>query len=120
MLLARNVRGGPLAPCSSKPLTGYYRNGCCDTGPEDLGIHTVCAVMTSDFLAYSASVGNDLGSPRPEYGFPGLQPGDRWCLCAARWVQAFEAGFAPRVVLESTHLATLALIDLEDLEQFAV
>jgi len=120
MRLARNVRGGPLAPCSAEPLTGYYRNGCCDTGPEDLGLHTVCVVVTPEFLAFSQSVGNDLSTPRPEYRFPGLKPGDRWCLCAARWQQALEAGFAPPVVLESTHDATLALIDLDDLEQFSV
>ena len=100
---ARNVLGGELQPCSLQPRTGYFRNGCCETGPEDTGLHTVCAVMTAEFLAFSKSVGNDLSTPVPDYGFPGLKPGDRWCLCAPRWKEALDAGMAPKVVLEATH-----------------
>jgi uncharacterized protein (DUF2237 family) len=117
--MARNVLGGDLIPCSMDPLTGFYRNGCCDTGAEDFGVHTVCAVMTAEFLEFSASVGNDLSTPRPELGFAGLQPGDRWCLCASRWTEALEAGVAPPVVLESTHVATLEWADLADLRSHA-
>ena len=95
---ARNVLGGELAPCSMDPLTGFYRNGCCETGPHDLGLHTVCAVMTDDFLAFSKARGNDLSTPRPDLAFPGLKAGDRWCLCASRWAEALEAGAAPPVV----------------------
>ena len=110
---SRNVLGGVLSSCSDAPRTGFYRNGCCDTGPEDVGCHTVCAVMTASFLAYSQSVGNDLSTPRP--WFPGLTPGDRWCLCAARWAEALAAGFAPPVVLEATHEDALQHASLEDL-----
>jgi uncharacterized protein (DUF2237 family) len=117
---AKNVLGRPLEPCSSNPLTGWYRNGCCDTGPGDMGVHVVCAVMTSDFLEFSRSCGNDLSTPVPEYRFPGLRPGDRWCLCAARWKEAFEAGRAPKVVLEATHMSALEFIDLDDLVLHAV
>lgn len=117
---ARNVYGGPLLPCSEDPVTGFYRTGCCESGPDDLGVHTVCAVMTEEFLAYSGSVGNDLSTPMPEMGFPGLSPGDRWCLCAARWAEAFLAGYAPPVVLEATHEATLEFVDLEALLAHAV
>jgi len=113
--MAHNVLGGELQPCSLDPLTGFYRNGCCDTGAEDLGVHTVCAVMTAEFLEFSASVGNDLSTPRPEFGFAGLRPGDRWCLCAARWTEALEAGRAPQVVLDATHARTLEWADLADL-----
>ena len=102
------------------PLTGFFRNGCCDTGPEDLGYHTVCAVMTEAFLAFSREHGNDLSTPRPEYGFEGLLPGDRWCLCAPRWQEALEHGAAPSVVLEATHHATLDYCSLEDLQAHAV
>jgi uncharacterized protein (DUF2237 family) len=109
---ARNVMGGELKPCSIDPVTGFYRNGCCETGPEDMGLHTVCAVMTDAFLAFSKSMGNDLSTPRPEYGFSGLKPGDRWCLCAPRWKEALDAGMAPKVVLESTHEETLAIVPL--------
>lgn len=116
---ARNVLGGPLQPCSTAPMTGFYRNGCCDTGPEDLGTHTVCAVMTADFLAFSAERGNNLSTPRPEFGFPGLGPGDRWCLCADRWAEADAAGMAPAVVLEATHEKTLEVVDLERLKRAA-
>lgn len=97
-------------------MTGFYRNGCCDTGPEDLGVHTVCAVMTEAFLEFSAAQGNDLSTPRPEFGFPGLKPGDRWCLCADRWAEADAAGKAPAVVLEATHEKTLEVVDLERLK----
>ena len=116
---ARNVLGGELIPCSIDPVTGFYRNGCCETGPHDLGLHTVCAVMTADFLAYSKSAGNDLSTPHPEYEFPGLQPGDRWCLCAPRWKEALDAGMAPQVVLESTHEETLAIVTLGVLKDHA-
>ena len=116
---ARNVLGGELIPCSIDPVTGFYRNGCCETGPHDLGLHTVCAVMTADFLAYSKSAGNDLSTPHPEYAFPGLQPGDRWCLCAPRWKEALDAGMAPQVVLESTHEETLAIVTLGVLKDYA-
>ena len=115
----RNVLGGLLASCSTAPMTGFYRNGCCDTGPEDSGVHTVCAVITAEFLAYSASVGNDLSTPRPEFGFDGLKPGDRWCLCAARWEQARQAGHAPDVVLAATNMATLRICALDDLKSHA-
>lgn len=98
-----NVHGEPLKPCSLNPLTGFFRNGHCMTGPEDVGRHTVCAEMTAEFLAFSKSRGNDLSTPIPEYAFPGLQPGDRWCLVALRWIEALEAGMAPKVVLEATH-----------------
>jgi parallel beta-helix repeat protein len=116
----RNVLGEPLAECSSRPRTGFYRNGCCDTGPEDVGSHTVCAVMTEEFLAFSRARGNDLSTPRPEYAFPGLQPGDRWCLCAPRWQEALLAGKAPRVVLAATHRRALDWCGLEDLKRHAV
>lgn len=109
---ARNVLGGELRPCSLDPVTGFFRNGCCETGPEDIGQHTVCAVMTADFLRFSRAVGNDLSTPRPEFGFPGLNPGDQWCLCAPRWKEALDAGFAPPVVLEATHEEVLAIAPL--------
>jgi len=117
---ARNVLGGELSPCSTRPMTGFFRNGCCETGPEDVGMHTVCAVMTAEFLAFSRRAGNDLSTPMPEYGFPGLQPGDRWCLCAPRWKEALDAGFAPPVVLEATHEETLAITPLGVLKDYAV
>ena len=116
---ARNVLGGRLASCSTDPLTGFYRNGCCQTGREDIGSHTVCAVVTAEFLRFSADAGNDLSTPHPEFGFPGLQPGDRWCLCAPRWQEAFEAGCAPMVTLEATEEGALAHCALEDLEEHA-
>jgi uncharacterized protein (DUF2237 family) len=117
---ARNVMGGELAPCSTSPVTGFFRNGCCETGPHDVGMHTVCAVMTAEFLAYSKSVGNDLSTPMPEYGFPGLRPGDRWCLCAPRWKEALDAGAAPKLILEATHEETLAIVPLGVLKDYAV
>jgi hypothetical protein len=116
---ARNVLGGELLPCSAQPLTGFFRNGCCETGPEDTGLHTVCAVMTAEFLAFSKRAGNDLSTPQPDYGFPGLKPGDRWCLCAPRWKEALDAGFAPQVVLEATHEETLAITPLGILKDYA-
>ncbi len=116
---ARNVRGGPLAPCSEAPTTGFFRDGCCNTGPDDHGLHVVCAVMTEEFLAFSRARGNDLSTPMAEYGFPGLKPGDRWCLCAARWREALEAGAAPRVVLDATHAIALEVVALADLERHA-
>ena len=116
---ARNVHGGPLVECSASPRTGFFRDGCCNTGPDDFGLHVVCAVMTREFLDFSARSGNDLSTPRPEFEFPGLRPGDRWCLCAARWREALAAGVAPRVVLEATHEATLAVVPLEVLERHA-
>jgi uncharacterized protein len=101
-------------------MTGFYRNGCCETGGEDHGVHTVCAVMTAEFLDFSKRMGNDLSTPMPHYNFPGLKPGDKWCLCAARWQEAFEAGMAPNVNLQSTHVRTLEFVELADLEKFAV
>jgi hypothetical protein len=116
----RNVLGGSLEPCSVDPMTGFYRNGCCSTGPEDAGSHTVCAMMTDEFLAFSRSRGNDLSTPRPEWGFPGLNAGDRWCLCAVRWLEAFEHGCAPGVVLGATHERALDVIDRAALEAHGV
>ena len=116
----RNVLGEPLEGCSNKPMTGFYRDGCCNTGREDIGSHTVCVVMTSAFLGFSKSHGNDLSTPVPQFGFPGLKPGDRWCLCAPRWQEAFEASQAPRVALRATHEAALAYCSLADLKRFAV
>ena len=109
----RNVLGGPIERCSDNPRTGFYRTGCCHTGPDDVGMHTVCVELTAEFLAFSKEVGNDLSTPVPAYGFPGLQPGQRWCLCASRWVQAWRAGKAPRVFLGATHEATLELVPLD-------
>lgn len=114
-----NVLGGPLQPCSADPLTGFTRNGCCETGPGDVGSHTVCAVVTDAFLAFSRRQGNDLSTPQPEYGFPGLRAGDRWCLCAPRWQEALLAGCAPRVVLQATHQAALLHCALDDLQAHA-
>ncbi|MGH6957640.1 MAG: DUF2237 family protein [Caulobacteraceae bacterium] len=116
---ARNVLGGELQPCSGRPRTGFYRNGCCETGAEDVGMHTVCAVMTAEFLAFSQAAGNDLTTPQPLYGFPGLRPGDRWCVCAPRWKEALDAGVAPPVVLEATHEETLAIAPLGVLKDHA-
>ena len=115
-----NVLGGPLRPCSIDPITGFYRDGCCNTGTEDLGLHTVCCVVTAEFLAFSKKAGNDLSTPLPQYGFAGLNPGDRWCLCASRWKEALDAGAAPQVVLESTHVVTLQVVSLDDLKKYAV
>ena len=115
-----NVVGGKLLPCSTAPLTGFYRNGCCSTGPEDIGSHTVCVVVTEDFLEFSKTAGNDLSTPRPELGFDGLVPGDRWCLCASRWLEAYEAGQAPEVVLGATHARALDVVPVELLTSLAV
>ena len=117
---ARNVLGEELAPCSLEPVTGFFRNGCCETGPHDVGMHTVCAVMTAEFLAFSRAAGNDLSTPRPEFAFPGLKPGDRWCLCAPRWKEALDAGMAPPLVLEACHEETLAIVPLGVLKDYAV
>ncbi|MEM1107104.1 MAG: DUF2237 domain-containing protein [Planctomycetota bacterium] len=116
----KNVLGTTLEPCSTSPMTGFFRDGCCKTGPNDVGSHTVCAVITAEFLDFTLTRGNDLTTPRPEYRFPGLKPGDRWCLCAMRWREAYEAGLAPPVLLEATHAKALEIIDLEDLENSAV
>lgn len=115
-----NVLGGPLQPCSIRPMTGFYRNGCCDTGPEDRGSHTVCVVLTDEFLAMSRYLGNDLTTPRPEFGFPGLVAGDRWCLCAGRFLQAAQEFAAPKVVLESTHRRALDIVPLALLQAHSV
>ncbi|MGD8384912.1 MAG: DUF2237 domain-containing protein [Lysobacterales bacterium] len=115
-----NVLGEPLVPCSEKPLTGFFRDGCCNTDATDLGSHTVCVRVTAEFLAFSREQGNDLTTPMPEFGFPGLKPGDQWCLCAARWQEALKAGKAPRVVLQATHAAALRIVKLADLKRFAV
>jgi uncharacterized protein (DUF2237 family) len=117
--IAKNVYGQPLVPCSFDPLTGFFRDGCCKTDDEDRGLHVVCAVMTEEFLRYSLAHGNDLITPRPEWSFPGLQTGDQWCLCATRWRDALLANVAPPVVLESTHIKVLTLIDLDVLERHA-
>jgi uncharacterized protein (DUF2237 family) len=116
----RNVLGGPLAVCCMSPMTGFYRTGSCETGPQDLGTHVVCAQVTEAFLAFSRARGNDLTTPVPAFGFPGLQPGDRWCLCAARWQEALEAGVAPPVVLAATHEHALAFVSLDDLKRHAL
>ena len=116
----RNVLGGALDLCSVNPMTGFYRDGCCSTGPEDVGLHTVCSVMTAEFLAFSKSRGNDLSTPQPDYNFPGLMPGDRWFLVALRWREALDAGMAPRVVLHATHEAALHYVALEDLKRHAI
>jgi uncharacterized protein len=117
--MSKNVFGEKLILCSTKPMTGFYREGFCDTGSDDHGVHTVCAIMTADFLEFSKAAGNDLSTPRTEFQFPGLQPGDHWCLCASRWVEAWRAGKAPLVCLEATHEKTLEYIDLHELVKFA-
>ena len=116
----RNVLGDELQPCSHDPKTGFYRTGCCETGPDDLGSHTVCVVVTDEFLAFSSAAGNDLSTPMPEYGFPGLRDGDRWCLCAPRWQEALLNGRAPGVVLAATHEGALQHCQLEDLRAHAI
>lgn len=119
MTVELNVLGQPLQPCGTDPVTGFFRDGCCSTGPEDVGSHTVCAVMTRDFLAHQSSVGNDLVTPHPEWQFPGLVPGDRWCVVAVRWLQAHHDGAASPVVLASTHSRALDVVPLEVLQQYA-
>ena len=116
----RNVLGELLIACSTRPMTGFYRDGCCNTGTADVGSHTVCVVVTAEFLEFSRSRGNDLATPLLEYGFPGLKPGDRWCLCAPRWQEALDAGQAPRVVLRATHAGALDHCTLEDLKRYAI
>lgn len=116
----RNVLGEPLKACGYDPMTGFYRDGCCHVGRDDAGVHAVCSEVTREFLDFSAARGNDLATPRPEAGFEGLRPGDRWCLCAARWKEAHEAGCAPRVVLQATHQAMLEYVDLTELKPYAV
>ena len=118
--LAKNVLGSELKPCGTEPMTGFFRDGCCNTSGDDHGVHTVCAEVTEEFLHFSKEAGNDLSTPRPEFAFPGLRPGDRWCLCAARWAEAAEAGKAPRVVLEATHERTLDFVPLTELQRFAI
>ncbi len=117
---SRNVLGGRLEMCSREPLTGFYRDGCCNVGPDDHGVHGVCVQVTEAFLAYSRSKGNDLSSPSPEFAFPGLKDGDRWCLCAPRWKEAYKAGAAPQVVLAATHEAALEFASLEELMENAI
>ncbi len=117
---ARNVLGEVIVPCSEDPVTGFFRDGCCNTGPEDVGRHTVCAQVTAEFLAFSQEQGNDLSTPRPEFGFAGLKPGDRWCVCASRWMDAFEAGAAPPVVMQSTHENALEDIPFAALKKHAI
>ena len=117
---AKNVLGEDLQPCSTDPMTGFYRDGCCNTGAGDGGVHTVCAEMTAEFLEFSKLRGNDLSTPVPAYEFPGLKPGDRWCLCAPRWREAYDAGMAPKVILESCHISTLEFATLEELREYKV
>ncbi len=116
----RNVLGGPLGRCSEKPLTGFFRDGCCNTSEEDVGSHTLCVVLTAEFLAFSKQRGNDLSTPRPEFDFHGLHPGDRWCLCAARWREALQAGMAPHIVLNACNEASLDIVSLDDLKRHAI
>lgn len=116
----RNVFGEFIEMCSNRPMTGFYRSGCCHTGEDDVGLHTVCVEMTAEFLSFSKMRGNDLSTPLPEFGFPGLNPGDRWCLCAERWKEALQADMAPRVVLRATHEATLEVVSIEDLKRYAI
>jgi len=118
--IPKNVLGGPLQTCSESPRTGFYRDGCCKTGDDDLGVHAVCVSVTAEFLEFSAARGNDLSTPHPEFGFPGLKPGDKWCLCAARWVEALRAGVAPRLVLTATHEVMLEYARLAELKKFAI
>ena len=118
--MAANVLGTELQPCSLDPLTGYYRDGCCNTGGDDVGVHTVCALMTDEFLAFSAQKGNDLSTPQPAYGFSGLKAGDQWCLCASRWKEAFDNDMAPPVILAATHMASLEYATLDELRAHAV
>ena len=119
MPTAKNVLGTPLETCGTEPVTGFYRDGCCNTGAEDLGLHLVCTVVTAAFLAHQKSIGNDLTTPNPYFGFPGLKPGDRWCLCVTRWKESLDAGVAAPVVLEATHLSSLEFVDLDDFQQYA-
>jgi uncharacterized protein len=117
--LGRNVFNQPLVPCSFNPLTGYFRDGCCRTSEDDIGMHVVCAIMNDEFLAFSKSRGNDLSTPRPQWGFPGLSAGDHWCLCALRWQEAYQAGKAPQVIMESTNRRVLEIVELDTLRKHA-
>ena len=117
---AKNVLGGPLQPCSEEPMTGFFRDGCCNTNGDDAGVHVVCVRVTAEFLAFSKARGNDLSTPMPQYEFPGLKPGDQWCLCAMRWKEALDAGAAPNVVLEATHIFALEFVDMAALKAHAV
>jgi len=117
---AKNVLGEPLQSCSENPITGWFRDGCCHTGPGDMGMHVICCQVDAAFLDFSKGAGNDLSTPRPEFNFPGLKPGDRWCVCASRWKEAYDAGVAPGVVLESTHMSALEYATLEELQEYAV
>jgi uncharacterized protein len=117
---AKNVLGKPLKPCSFEPLTGFYRNGCCDTGADDHGLHTICVHVNAEFLAHQQSVGNDLVTPWPMYGFPGLKPGDFWCVCVTRWKQSYEAGVIANIDLDASHMSVLEFVDLEVLQKYAV
>jgi len=119
-MTAKNVLGTELQTCSTEPLTGFFRDGCCNTGGEDMGLHLVCTEVTADFLEFSQRTGNDLSTPVPEWGFLGLSPGDRWCVCVERWKEAYEAGRAAPIVLEATHMSTLEFVDIEVLESLAV
>ena len=118
--IPKNVLGGPLQPCSERPVTGFFRDGCCNTSDEDIGAHVVCVRVTAEFLEFSAARGNDLTTPHPEFGFPGLKPGDRWCLCAMRWVEALHAGMAPQLVLAATHEGMLEYAPLAELKKYAI
>ncbi len=118
--MRKNVYGTPLVECSTEPMTGFYRDGCCYSGPEDRGLHMVCAIMTDEFLEFSRAVGNDLSTPRPEYDFPGLVSGDRWCICLPRWIEAFQAGKAPRIYMRATSEAVLQFVPIEILKKFAI
>ena len=118
--MAKNVLGGDLIVCSSDPMTGFFRTGTCDTCGDDAGMHTVCAVMTEEFLEFSREAGNDLSTARPEYQFPGLEAGDRWCLCLPRWIEALKAGMAPQIVLEATHMSAIEFVEMETLLEYAV
>ncbi|MCC6492979.1 MAG: DUF2237 domain-containing protein [Pirellulales bacterium] len=120
MRTAKNVLGGELESCCTSPMTGFYRDGCCRTGPDDFGLHIVCVEVTDEFLEFSKSRGNDLSTPQPMYHFPGLVAGDRWCLCVERWKEALDAGMAPAVVLAATHISALEFVDLEDLQAYAI
>ena len=117
---AKNVLGTPLKSCSMEPLTGFYRDGCCNTGMDDMGLHTICVKVTAEFLAYSKMAGNDLSTPNPPFGFPGLRPGNQWCVCVTRWKQAYEAGVVSPVFLEGSHMSVLEFVDLEVLQKHAV
>lgn len=118
--MQKNVFGEPLETCSISPMTGFFRDGCCNTNEQDVGVHTVCVEVTREFLAFSKASGNDLSTPHPEFGFAGLQPGDRWCLCAPRWKEAYDAGAAPRLVLAATHEASLEYASLAELKKYAL